>query len=233
MWWDIASKNIQDNQQSFIDRFAGYYNLPNDHDLSIERLDSIAAEMTPAQIHKAKILASMWTVGKEQNLHTEPLQLEFENIKFPVTVNFPSVPEANAIAAPPSLKQSMIYYFSFTDQSTSLSYMVTILNMDKSLGVISKVAAQKMVEQSIATQVTQLDSQLGIKANITESDEDSFSGFPSKYLILERLTTPKLFGHYRSVFVGQNLITVWASGLDSVNNRAHAESFVSSIRTIP
>ena len=103
-------------------------------------------------------------------------------------------------------------------------------NIPENLGSITKNTARTMLNQSLDTQIDIVDAAVGIKGKVTGINTEPLTGHPSKYLEVMRQTTPRLFGIYRAVFVDRLLVTVWATGLDTADNRSQATTFVQSLR---
>ena len=87
-----------------------------------------------------------------------------------------------------------------------------------------------MINQSIDTQIASVDAAVGVTGKVIKNSTEPFTGYQSKYLEVVRQTTPRLYGIYRAVFVERLLITVWATGLDTSDNRLQAKTFVQSLR---
>ena len=162
-------------------------------------------------------------------LNAEPMRLQSANTRFPVVVAFPIVPKTGQTPTP-DLPNSIVYYFTAQDEDASLAYAVTIANISENLGSITKNTAQMMLNQSLDTQIDIVDAALGVTGKVIETNTEPLTGYPSKYLEVVRQTTPRLFGIYRAVFVDRLLVTVWATGLDTADNRSEAATFVQSIR---
>jgi hypothetical protein len=162
-------------------------------------------------------------------LNAEPMRLQSANTRFPVVIAFPIAPQTGQTPNP-FLPNSMVYYFTAQDEEASVAYGVTIMNIPEKLGLISKDTARMMIDQSLDTQVANVDAALGVTGKVIETSTEPLAGYPSKYLEVVRQTTPRLFGSYRAVFVDRLLITVWATGLDTADSRSQAVTFVKSLR---
>ena len=162
-------------------------------------------------------------------LNAEPIHLQSGSTRFPILIDFPIAPETHYMATP-NLTNSMVYYYTANDERASIAYAVTIVSIPANLGSISKYTAQMMLDQSLSTQISMVDDAVGAKGKIIRSSSEPLAGYPSKHMEVVRQTTPKLFGNYRAVFVNRLLVTVWATGLDTSNNRSHAKSFIKSLQ---
>lgn len=162
-------------------------------------------------------------------LNAEPIHLQSGNTRFPILIDFPIAPETRYLANP-TLANSMVYYYTANDERTSISYAVTIVSIPTNLGAIPKDTAQMMLDQSLDTQISMIDDAVGAKGKVIRSSSESLAGYPSKHIEIVRQKTPKLFGNYRAVFVNRLLVTVWAIGLDTSNNRSQAKSYVKSLQ---
>jgi hypothetical protein len=161
-------------------------------------------------------------------MNAEPIRLRFGNTRFPVFIDFPTAPQTG-YTTNPALASSMIYYFTAQDEDASVAYAVTICSIPANLGSIPKETAQMMIEQSLDIQISSIDAAMGAKGNVIGSSLEPLAGYPSKYLEVVRQTTPRFFGIYRAVFVNRLLVTVWAIGLDTADNRSKAAAFVQSL----
>lgn len=162
-------------------------------------------------------------------VNAEPMRLQSANERFPVALAFPIPPRAGQMPNP-ALPNSMVYYFTAQDTDASLAYAATVVNIPEDLGLIPKDTAIMMINQSLDTQIASFDAAVGVKGKIIGNSTAPFSGYQSKYLEVVRQTTPKLCGIYRAVIVDRLLITVWASGLDTSDNRLQAKKFVQSLK---
>jgi hypothetical protein len=162
-------------------------------------------------------------------LNAEPIYLRAGTTQFPFVIAFPIAPQT-AYKANPNLPGSTIYYFTAQDKKASVAYAATIVSMPKNLGSIPKDTAQMMINQAIDNQVKKVDEALGSKGDVIESGTEPLAGYPSKYFVVERQTKPRIFGHYRTVFVDRFLFTAWASGVDTVDNRLKGAAFIQSLK---
>lgn len=162
-------------------------------------------------------------------LNAEPIRLRSSNTSFPVVIAFPIAPQTGSMINP-ALANSMFYYFTAQDKDALVTYAVTIVNIPENLGSIPKDMAQMMIDQSLDTQINSVDTAMGVNGKVIVSSTKPLAGYPSKYLEVVRQTTARLFGNYRAVFVDRLLVTVWASGLDTVENRSQAAAFVQSLK---
>ena len=162
-------------------------------------------------------------------LNAEPMRLQSANTRFPVVIAFPIVPQTGQTPNP-ALPNSMVYYFLAQDEDTSVAYGVTIANIPENLGLIPKDTARMMINHSLDTQIANVDAALGVTGKVIETSTEPLTGYPSKYLEVVRQTTPSLFGIYRAVFVDRLLVTVWATGLDTADNRSQAATFIQSLK---
>ena len=162
-------------------------------------------------------------------LSAEPMRLQSSNTRFPIVIAFPIVPKTGLIstAADPN---SMSYYFSAQDEDASFAYTVLITRIGKKIGVITQDTARMMINKALDTQITSTDTVLGVTGKVIKTNTEPLTGYPSKYIEVVRQTTPNLFGSYRAFFVDRILVTVWASGLDTVDNRSQAITFIKSLK---
>ena len=182
--------------------------------------------LTNGKITVAIIIFSLLVVSL---LDAKPMRLQSDNTSFPVVIDFPIAPQTSSMATP-TLVNSMTYYFSAHDKDASIAYAVTIVSIPEKLGSIPNDTAQIMISQSLDTQIRIVDAAVGTKGKVIESGTAPITGYPSKFLVVVRETAPRLFGYYRAVFVDRLLVTVWASGLDTPDNRSHAVAFAQSLR---
>ncbi len=162
-------------------------------------------------------------------LNAEPISLQSSNKRFPIVIDFPIVPQTGKMPHP-TLKGSLVYYFTAQDEDASIAYAITIMDIPENLGLIPEDTARMMINQSIDAQIASVDAALGVIGRVSESSSEPVAGYPSKYLEVVRQTKPRLFGIYRAVFVDRLLVTVWATGLDTADNRSQATTFVRSLR---
>mgnify|MGYP001615368454 CR=1 FL=1 len=162
-------------------------------------------------------------------LNAEPIHLQSGSTRFPILIDFPIAPETHYMATP-NLTNSIFYSYTATDEQASIAYAVTIVSIPANLGSIPKDTAQMMLDQSLETQISMVDDAVGVKGKVIRSNSEPLGGYASRQMEVVRQTTPRLFGSYRAVFVNRLLVTVWASGLDTSNNRSQAKAFVKSLQ---
>ena len=78
--------------------------------------------------------------------NAEPMRLHSANIRFPVVIAFPIVPQTGQMPNP-ALPNSMFYYFTVQDEVASLAYAVLIMNIPENLGLIPKDTARMMINR--------------------------------------------------------------------------------------
>ena len=160
--------------------------------------------------------------------HSSPIQLQQNEVVFPVSVNFPSTPQSS-YTQNPALSGSFIYVFFIKDASSKLTFAASITTLPKNSGLISERIANVMVTEVLNSQVENVDHMLGIKGEISEEASAIPKLYPSRTIEVWRKTKPPQFGRYTSFMVDRLLITVFASGLSSTQNRIAIRNFVNSV----
>jgi len=158
----------------------------------------------------------------------EPNYLTYKNIQFPIIIDFPNQPEFNSMDHP-LIPGSIMYYYISLATNESLIYNAVITTLPKNLGWIPKDTAQMMVDNSLETQIKAVDIEFNTTGTIIEENTLPLKGYPSKFVIVTRPTEPNLITYYRSVMVGQLLITIWANGIESFENKLLADKFITSL----
>lgn len=169
-----------------------------------------------------------WLMLVASVAHSAPLQLQYNDVRFPVSVNFPSLPKSSQIPNP-ALPGSNIYLFVIKDASSTLTYAASITTIPKDSGFISAKTANVMVTDILNSQVENVDNILGIKGEVTKESSAIPKLYPSKTIEVWRQTNPPQFGRYTSFMVDRLLITVFASGLSSTQNRIAIRDFINSV----
>ncbi|MBU1425775.1 MAG: hypothetical protein KKH12_01110 [Gammaproteobacteria bacterium] len=160
--------------------------------------------------------------------HSSPMQLQYNDVRFPVTVNFTTEP--HSIRTPnPAIPGSYIYLFVHKDAASSLTFAVSLTPIPNNMGSIPAETAQMMIADTLSNQVSNVDKALGVVGEVTNEPSKIPSHYPSKTIEVWRQTTPPQFGRYTSFIVDRLLVSVFASGLSKKQNRDAVRSFVDSV----
>ncbi len=167
-------------------------------------------------------------------VHSSPLQLQYQDVRFPVSISFPSSPKISHIPNP-ALKGSNIYWFVTRDTNLSLTFAVSIITIPNNQGSIPTETANIMIREALDTQVELVDSALGVKGEVVNDLYTSLipNLFSSKTIEVLRETKPPQFGRYTAFIIDRMLIGVFASGTSSARNRVAIRDFVNSVRVHP
>ena len=160
--------------------------------------------------------------------HSSPIQLQYNDIRFPVSVNFPAEPQSFRNPNP-ALPDSYIYLFVNKDATSSLTFAVSFTPIPNNIGSIPAETAHMMITETLNSQVANVDKALGVNGEVTNESSKIPKFYPSKTIEVWRKTKPPQFGRYTSFMVDRLLITVFASGLSNKQNRDAVRSFVDSV----
>lgn len=160
--------------------------------------------------------------------YSSPMQLQYNDVRFPVAVNFATEPQS--IRTPnPAIPGSYIYIFLNKEVTSSLTFAVSLTPIPSSMGLITMETAHMMIEETLTNQVSNVDKALGVIGEVTNSTSKIPSRYPSKTIEVWRQTTPPQFGRYTYFIVDRILVCAFASGLSKSKNRDAVRSFVDSV----
>jgi hypothetical protein len=180
-------------------------------------------------LNKSSILLALaYLLALASVAHSTPIQLEYNDIRFPISVNFPAEPQS--VRTPNSaLAGSYIYYFVYKNTTSSLTFAVFCIPIPQRAGTISAGIAHMMVTEALNNQIANTDNALGVHGEVTNEPSDIPKIYTSKTYEVWRLTKPPQFGRYTSFMVDRLLIIVFASGISSRKNRDSVRNFVNSV----
>ncbi len=156
------------------------------------------------------------------------MQLHYNDIRFPVSVNFMTEPQS--IRTPnPVLHGSYIYFFVDKDAVSALTYVVSFTPIPNNLGSISAETAHMMLSEALDSHISNVDMELGVVGVVTNEASKIPNLYPSKTVEVWRQTNPPQFGRYTIFMVDRLLVGVFASGMNKKQNRDAVRSFVDSV----
>jgi len=160
---------------------------------------------------------------------SEPVQLDYGHKEFPVIVNLPSLPQKNVVDHP-ILDNSKIYYFITQGNDNNVGYTITIVELPQKYKTLDSKTIQIMINTTLDTQINTVDSNFGVESSIVIEESSPYQGYPSKYMeVVRKVNNYSLLTYYRSLYVEQYLITIFANTFERSNRRTEAISFMESL----
>ena len=155
-------------------------------------------------------------------------ELTYRGFTTPFVIDFPVTHESRVIDAPNSQIAS-VYVFTGQVPRHGLTYAVTVARFAANSAPLNNRQARLLVEQNLRSQIEQVDQAMGTNSEVRRLVPSDIGTSPARSYLALRSSDPITFGRYLSFVHDRMLVSVWASGLDTVDNRERAADFLSSV----